>query len=682
MLASWTQGTIPPRNAALRKGHPMSDTENKVVTLTTAREAERVTGISQDLISQIIAETTRQVEARANRPSPMRLDSWEDIEAFAERAATTKMIPERFQGKPDEIIIAVMKGKEVGLPPIMALESIAVIDGRSCIYGQAVPALCWASGKCENIEEKFEGEEGTDAYTAVCIVKRRGVPTPFVGRFSVKDSKVAGLFGKRTHGAYPKRMLQWRARYALDDAFPDVLMGLATREIVEEDAAQPQWAMPKPTKNWLDRKAGKPKDGWDDTWFTGFVAKLGQEMNAWRWMERLIDGLKQAPSLRDVDEIDDLPMVQETAAKAPPEAKSVLTEAFTDARKRFADTAKVVNKAPPVEKQQTAGVSDAQRELEKALKPKAAGASDASVAPATSSLQSAKSDTVAKAAAEAPQGARDAQPQSSEQKPPAQQAAAAETAAVDFEYPLLDEWGEPLGEDAFTDPKPFIQALVARWESSGNRESLIEQNADGIADAKALGVVLDLREPAPDDADGEPQVIEAPANGTRDTWRDWLTRFRAAVATLPAAGYLPFIAANTDIIRASPTTVRPLAFKALDARADELGVPRPNTDTLKPAKLAEPTEAQKAGAADQAFDEERRAIDAESAVSTDPLAPALAAVRSDLAKCRVPAQCDALAQQPAASALGQKLRAANRQADIDELLRDFNNRKAELRAGA
>lgn len=614
----------------------MSDTEKSAVVETKQSDMRREM-VSQDFLSKVIEESVRQLEARVNRPSPMRLDSWEDVESFAERAAVADLTPQNYQGKPNDIIMAVMKGKEVGLPPITALESIAVIDKKACIYGQAVPGLCWASGKCEDIQEFFEGEEGTDTYTAVCIVKRRGAPSPFIGRFSVKDSKVAGLYGKRVHGTYPKRMLQWRARYALDDAFPDVLMGLATREIVEEDATKPQWAMPKPSKGWLDRKGGKPKGDWDDTWFTGFVAKLGQEMNAWKWMELLLEGLKQAPTKRDVDEIDDMPMVQNTVAAAPPETQPVILEAFADARKRFAS-------APVVTSGSGTGAS-------------------ASVASATTSNTEAKVDTAANAPAETVQDVQTKEAQSSKQKAPAQQSAATDTAAMEFEYPLLDEWGEPIGDDAFTDPKTFIHALVVRWEKSDNRESLIEQNADGIADAKALGVVLDLREP---EDDGEPQVIEAPANGTRDTWRDWLGRFRAAVATLPAAGYLPFIAANTDIIRASPTTVRPLAFKALDARADELGVPRPNTDTLKPAKPIEV---------------ETKAPEADTG-SADPLAQALADVRAELAKCRVPAQCDALTQSPSASALGQKLRAAGRQADIDQLLKDFNDRKAELRAGA
>ena len=130
----------------------------------------------------------------------------------------------------EKTFVAMQCGAEVGLPPVQSLQSIAVINGRPTIWGDALPGLVWGSGLCEGIEERIEGTG--DNRTAVCIARRKGV-SPTERRFSMADAKRAGLLGKGPWTQYPDRMLQMRARgFALRDAFADVLKGLQIREEV------------------------------------------------------------------------------------------------------------------------------------------------------------------------------------------------------------------------------------------------------------------------------------------------------------------------------------------------------------------------------------------------------------------------------------------------------------------
>lgn len=312
--------------------------ETQAPARATRTKTAEPQALSDDLISRIIEVTERRA---ATRPNPMTLDSFEQIEAFAERASRSQMIPKDYQGKPDNIIIAVMKGKELGMPPIQALESIAIVNGRSSLWGAMVEGLCYASGLVEDHEEHFEGVEGTDEFTAVCTVKRRGIASPKIGRFSQKDAKTAGLYGKQVHGNYPRRMMQWRAKHpAFNDAFPDVLKGIAVRELEAEDAlAAPSWTLPQPERNWFAVKPQAQSDGWDDTWFRGALQKLTNETNAWKWLDLLIACLGDAPTLRDVNEIGDLPGVVKSRETAPDEAKQSIDVAFNTARAKFAEKA-------------------------------------------------------------------------------------------------------------------------------------------------------------------------------------------------------------------------------------------------------------------------------------------------------------------------------------------------------
>jgi len=153
---------------------------------------------------------------------------------FSDMLANSSMVPRAYQGKPQDILVCVQWGMEMGLAPMQALQNIAVINGKPSVYGDALMALVQASPVCEDIEEFFEGE-GTPNPVAVCVAKRKG-RKPVTARFSVEDAKRAGLWAKQgPWTAYPKRMMQMRARgFALRDAFPDVLKGMITAEEAQD----------------------------------------------------------------------------------------------------------------------------------------------------------------------------------------------------------------------------------------------------------------------------------------------------------------------------------------------------------------------------------------------------------------------------------------------------------------
>jgi hypothetical protein len=143
----------------------------------------------------------------------------------------------------EKVTIAILAGMEVGLPPMQAIQSIAIINNRPSIYGDGALALVRASGLLESMDERLDGQE--DAQTATCSVKRRGERNPVVRTFSVADAKKAGLWTRKGPWEhYPQRMLAMRARaFALRDGFADVLRGLGVAEeqadIVKAAALQP-----------------------------------------------------------------------------------------------------------------------------------------------------------------------------------------------------------------------------------------------------------------------------------------------------------------------------------------------------------------------------------------------------------------------------------------------------------
>ncbi len=146
-------------------------------------------------------------------------------------AQSGDMIPETYRGNPQKIMAAVMKGMEVGLAPMQSLASIAVINGRPSIWGDAIPALVQRAGHHVDVELVGEG----DAMTAVATLTRSD-GRKIVRQFSVADAKLAKLWGKAGPWQnFPSRMLMMRARmFAARDGAADALMGLQMSEEVAD----------------------------------------------------------------------------------------------------------------------------------------------------------------------------------------------------------------------------------------------------------------------------------------------------------------------------------------------------------------------------------------------------------------------------------------------------------------
>lgn len=152
---------------------------------------------------------------------------------FADMLAGSSIVPKDYIGKPGNCLVAIQWGMELGLQPMQAMQSIAVINGRPSLWGDAMLALVKAHPAFEWVKEECDGN------VATCTIKRRGEPE-VVQSFSLEEAKRAGLTGKQGPWTqYPKRMLQMRARgFALRDAFPDALRGVVSAEEARDTPAE------------------------------------------------------------------------------------------------------------------------------------------------------------------------------------------------------------------------------------------------------------------------------------------------------------------------------------------------------------------------------------------------------------------------------------------------------------
>lgn len=169
-----------------------------------------------------------QFEPRARALIPQSMD---ECVRLAQICARSGLLPKSFYDDGKDPVagafVAIQLGAEVGLSPMTAIQYVAIVNGRPTLFGPAQLAIVQRSGLLEIFEEGIEFEAGKPA-EAWCRVKRTGRPEKTT-RFTWAQASKAGLTNKKgPWQEYPERMMQARARtFALRDAFPDVLLGLA-----------------------------------------------------------------------------------------------------------------------------------------------------------------------------------------------------------------------------------------------------------------------------------------------------------------------------------------------------------------------------------------------------------------------------------------------------------------------
>jgi hypothetical protein len=175
-------------------------------------------------------------------------EAWDALERLCRRFASSSMVPEDFKGNPDNVFVALVAGLPLGLSPLACLQSIAVINGRPTLWGDAPVAQVLAHPTLEDHSSAATGtiEAGTRCWTVTIKRRMRGGVVTTERSYSIADAKLAGLWGKTGYNGKPTpwvtspdRMLFNRARaFALRDSFADVLKGVRI-EADDSESEQP-----------------------------------------------------------------------------------------------------------------------------------------------------------------------------------------------------------------------------------------------------------------------------------------------------------------------------------------------------------------------------------------------------------------------------------------------------------
>lgn len=149
---------------------------------------------------------------------------------FAETVAKSGLCPVGMDTK-EKVFVSIEWGKELGLSPMVALNNIAVINGRPTLSTDIMLGIARSNPSYQGLKWIEQSDK-----RAECIISRNinGKIEQTSGIYTIEDAKLAGLLNKDNWKKYPARMLMKRAlSFALRDAFSDVLAGIYSPDEIQ-----------------------------------------------------------------------------------------------------------------------------------------------------------------------------------------------------------------------------------------------------------------------------------------------------------------------------------------------------------------------------------------------------------------------------------------------------------------
>src|SRR3954447_3004870 len=102
----------------------------------------------------------------------------EELKELAQLMAEAGWAPDSYRDSSGQYVgkrieMAILHGISVGLGPVAAVQSIAVIEGMPTIWGDGALALVERSGLLADLSEEYVSDD-EDGLTAICTMRRRG----------------------------------------------------------------------------------------------------------------------------------------------------------------------------------------------------------------------------------------------------------------------------------------------------------------------------------------------------------------------------------------------------------------------------------------------------------------------------------------------------------------------------
>lgn len=190
----------------------------------------------------IVPQETKTTEAKVNKPEIIQKEQITPMQEFSDnyrmatQLAKSTIIPQTYQNKPENVIVAIGMAQKIGLDPFTVMQNLNIVKGKTSWSGSFCRTLIEKSNKFTNLKLIFTGTKGTETYGCYMqgIDKETGeiINGPEV---NLKMAKLEGWTSNSKWNNMPELMLSYRATSFFARVYvPEALNGVQTTEEIED----------------------------------------------------------------------------------------------------------------------------------------------------------------------------------------------------------------------------------------------------------------------------------------------------------------------------------------------------------------------------------------------------------------------------------------------------------------
>jgi len=166
-------------------------------------------------------------------------DGMESMMALASKLAGSDIIPQAFQKKPANVLIALDMANRLNASPMMVMQNMYVVYGNPGWSSKFLISTFNMSGKYSPIRYEFFGTPGKDDYGCRAYASELATGEKLTGPdVTIGMAKKEGWYGKNGSKwqTMPQLMLTYRAAaFFIRTCAPEISMGLPTVEELKDE---------------------------------------------------------------------------------------------------------------------------------------------------------------------------------------------------------------------------------------------------------------------------------------------------------------------------------------------------------------------------------------------------------------------------------------------------------------
>lgn len=179
-----------------------------------------------------------QVMKSENEVSMFNLNSLGAMMKLSATLAEATIIPETFQKKPANVLIALNMAQRMNADPLMIMQNMYIVYGNPSFSSKFLIGCFNTCGRFTSIKYEFFGTLGTDDYGCRAYATEKATNEQVKSiDVTISMAKAEGWFDKKGSKwkTIPQLMLQYRAAaFLIRTVAPEISMGLQTTEELQD----------------------------------------------------------------------------------------------------------------------------------------------------------------------------------------------------------------------------------------------------------------------------------------------------------------------------------------------------------------------------------------------------------------------------------------------------------------